>query len=224
MKEIQDLIALYAGGGEVSAPPETVEQWAARQPDLTKITNPMEQRIALESWQMQRPGYVNPMDFNNYEAYAGAAGIKDEGVGSGVDLQNRANFYGLTPENYQNVLSKDMTRPMGENQAVYGAQLLSPLEQLAAETARAQGIGTMDKQTAALAQANPDAFNVASQRWRDYLSKTFPGTLEYESVLSGPMKYSSAGVEAPKISDTVSMYILDPKTGRIVKNPKYKAR
>jgi hypothetical protein len=213
---------------------ETEAEWKAAQPDLTKITNPMEQRVALESWQMQRPGYVNPMDFNNYESYAGAAGIQS-GKDAGNDLTNRANFYGMTIENYQNALSGDPTKPMGGNQAVYGSQLLSPLEQRAAEAARGQGIAstTLSPEMQALAQKypnyfvdyakqNPDVFNEASKRFQNYLATTYPGTLEYESVLSGPMQFSSTGVKYPKIDDTASMYILDPKTKQYVKNPNYR--
>ena len=144
------------------------------------------------------------------------------GIHNSDDQANAATFYGLTPENYQNVLSGDMTRPMGENQSVYGAQLLSPMERIAAETARGQGFGEPNARAMELAKANPDVFNDASQRWQKYLSTTYPGTLEYQSVLSGPMQFSNAGVKYPKIDDTVSMYILDPVTNEIVKNPKYK--
>ena len=181
---------------------ETEAEWKAAQPDLTSVADAMERKNALESWQKSRPGYVDPMDFNTYEQYASAANIplgKDEGN----DLTGRANFYGMTIENYQNALSGDQTRPMGGNQAVYGAQLLSPLEQRAAEAARGQGIGTMSPETLALAKANPDVFNAASQRFQNYLATTYPGTLEYESVLSGPMQFSNEGVKYPKIDDTV---------------------
>jgi len=145
-----------------------------------------------------------------------------QGIANSDDQEGAARFYGLTPENYQNVLSGDMTRPMGANQAVYGAQLLSPLEQIAAETARGQGISTMSPKTLALAQANPDVFNTASQKFQNYLATTYPGTLEYESVLSGPMQFSDTGVKYPEIKDTVSMYILDPRTKQYVKNPNYR--
>jgi hypothetical protein len=113
---------------------------------------------------------------------------------------------------------------MGGNQAVYGAQLLSPLEQRAAETARGQGISTMSPETLALAKANPDVFNAASQKFQNYMTKTYPGTLEYESVLSGPMQFSNTGVKMPTIDDSASMYILDKATGKIVKNPKYRKK
>lgn len=197
--------------------------WLMAQPtdaQLNKLS-PMERSNALESWQMSRPGYVNPMDYRTYEDYAGAANIQS-GKDAGNDLTSRANFYGLTPENYMNVLSGDMTKPMGANQSVYGAKLLSPIEQRAAETARGQGISTMSTKTAELAKKNPDIFNTASQKFRNYLATTYPGTLEYQSVLSGPMKYSSTGVTAPVITNTSSMYILDPRTKQIIKNPNYK--
>jgi hypothetical protein len=170
-----------AGGGTTS---ETVEQWAARQPDISKIADPMAREQTLETWQKQRPGYVDPINYNSYDAYAGAAGIRDEGGGSGQDLQNRANFYGLTPENYNNVLSGDMTRPMGENQSVYGAQLLSPVQRLAAETARGQGISNMTPQVAALAKANPEIFNTAAQRFNSYMAKTYPNSLPYSKKMA----------------------------------------
>jgi len=203
---------------------KTEAEWVAAQPDLTKIADPMTRNNALESWQMQRPGYVNPMDYKTYEDYAVAANPRNKefGTDSGAELQNKANFYGMTIENYQNALSGDPTRPMGGNQAVYGSQLLSPLEQRAAEAARGQGISTMSPETLALAKANPDVFNAASQRFQNYMATTYPGTLEYESVLSGPMQFSGAGVKYPKIDDTVSMYILDRRTGQYVKNPNYR--
>ena len=210
--------------GGSTTPPETVEQWASRQPDLTNVVDPMARKVALESWQMQRPGYVNPMNYDTYEQYAGAANIKDEGGGSGQDLTNRANFYGMTTENYQNALSNDQTKPMGQYQSVYGNELLSPIEQIAAQTARAQGIGSMSPQVAALAKANPDVFNAASKKFNDFFTKTYPGTLEYQSVLSGPAQYSSTGVKMPAIDDSASMYILDKATGKIIKNPNYKKK
>jgi hypothetical protein len=183
--------------------------------------SPMERAQTLESYQKSSPGYVDPMDYKTYEDYAGAANIKS-GKDAGNDLTNRANFYGMTIENYQNALAGDPTRPMGANQAVYGSQLLSPIERLAAETARGQGISTMSPKTLALAQANPDVFNAASQRYQNYFANTYPGTLEYESVLSGPMQFSDTGVKYPAIKDTVSMYILDPRTKQYVKNPNYR--
>jgi hypothetical protein len=146
-----------------------------------------------------------------------------QGIHNSDDQQNAATFYGLTPENYQNVLSGDMTRPMGENQSVYGAQLLSPLQRIAAETARGQGIGEPNARVMELAKANPDVFNAASQKYQNYFTNTYPGTLEYESVLSGPMQFSGAGVKYPEIKDTASMYILNPRTNQLVKNPNYKS-
>ncbi len=210
-----------AGGGKTSS--ESEAEWAARQPDTSKIVDSMERKNALESWQKSRPGYVDPMDYKTYEDYAGAADIS-LGRDEGNDLTNRANFYGMSIENYQNALSGDQTRPMGGNQAVYGSQLLSPLERIAAETARAQGLGTMSPEVAALAKANPEVFNAAAQKWQQHMSNTYPGTLEYQSVLSGPARYSSEGVKNPELLDTVNMYILDPRTGQIIKNPNYKKK
>jgi hypothetical protein len=177
----------------------------------------------LTAWQKSRPGYVDPINYNTFEEYIADANPRYRvGADAGNDLTNQANFYGMTIENYQNALSGDPTRPMGGNQAVYGSQLLSPIERLAAETARGQGISTMSPETLALAKANPDVFNEASKRFQNYLATTYPGTLEYESVLSGPMQFSSTGVKYPEIKDTASMYILDPRTKRYVKNPNYK--
>ena len=201
---------------------ETVDQWAARQPDLTNIADAMERKNALESWQKERPGYVDPTDYKTYEDYAGAAGIQS-GKDAGNDLQNRANFYGMTIENYQNALSGDQTKPMGQYQQVYGNQLLSPVEQIAAQTARAQGIGEPNAYAMELAKKNPDVFNTASQKYQNYFANTYPGTLEYQSVLSGPMQFSNAGVKYPEIKDTASMYTLDPRTNQLVKNPNYKS-
>jgi hypothetical protein len=197
--------------------------WLMSQPNLTNIQDPTTREQTLESWQESRPGYVDPMKYNTFEEYIADANPNYRaGKDAGNDLTNRANFYGMTIENYQNALAGDPTRPMGANQAVYGSQLLSPIERLAAETARGQGFSTMSPKTLALAQANPDVFNAASQRYQNYFANTYPGTLEYESVLSGPMQFSSAGVKYPEIKDTASMYILDPRTKRYVKNPNYK--
>jgi hypothetical protein len=132
----------------------------------------------------------------------------------GRDETSEANFYGMSLENFNKAKSGR------ENN--YFNTLRTPIERLAEETARAQGIGTMSPKTAELAKKYPDIFNAASQNWRNYLTTNYPGTLEYESVLSGPMKYSSTGVTAPVITNTSSMYILDPKTKQIIKNPNYK--
>lgn len=200
---------------------ETVDQWAARQPDISKIADPMVREQTLEAWQKERPGYVDPINYDTYEQYAGAANIP-VGKDVGNDLQNRANFYGMTIENYQNALSGDQTKPMGQYQQVYGSELLSPIEQIAAQTARGQGIGEPNARIMELAKANPDVFNAASQRYQNYFANTYPGTLEYQSVLSGPMQFSNAGVKYPEIKDTASMYTLDPRTNQLVKNPNYK--
>lgn len=202
---------------------KTQAEWAAAQPTSVGKT-PMEYKNALESWQMQSPSYVNPMNYQTYDQYALAANPRNKefGTGSGAELQNQANFYGMTIENYQNALANDPTKPMGQFQQVYGNQLLSPLQQVAAQTARAQGIGTMSPEVEALARANPEAFNAASQKWSDYFKTTFPQTLEYQSVLSGPTKYSATGATAPKVSDVNSQFLLDPVTMQIIANPNYK--
>jgi hypothetical protein len=197
----------------------TEAAWKAAQPDLTKIVNPAEQRVALESWQKARPGYVDPINYSTFNQYITDANPNYKiGVDAGNDLQNQANFYGLTIENYLNALKT------GEGSAgnLTGSQLLSPLERIAAETARAQGIGTMSPEVAALARANPDVFNAASTNWSNYVKSTYPGTLEYESVLAGPAQYSATGVTMPKTSPANSMYFLDPVTKQITKNPNYK--
>ena len=200
----------------------TEAEWLAAQPDMQKVYaeaggNPAAWGKAVETWQKQRPGYVDPINFNTYEAYAGAAGIPS-GKDEGNDLQNRANFYGLTIENYLNALKTGE----GSEGNLTGSQLLSPLERIAAQTARAQGIAPMSPEVAALARANPDVFNAASTNWSNYLKTNFPGTLEYESALAGPMQFNATGVTMPQTSSANSMYFLDPTTKQITKNPNYK--
>ncbi len=207
---------------------KTEAEWLAAQPDMQKVyassgNDPMAWKNALESWQVQRPNYVNPMDYQTFNQYIGAANPNYRiGTDVGNDLQNQANFYGMTIENYQNALAGDPTKPMGQFQQVYGNQLLSPLQQVAAQTARGQGISTMSPEVAALAKANPEAFNAASQKWSDYFNTTFPQSLEYESVLAGPAKYSATGVKMPTVSDVNSQFLLDPVTKQIIANPNYK--
>jgi hypothetical protein len=201
---------------------KTQAEWIAAQPTSVGKT-PMEYKTALESWQMQSPAYTNPLGYETFEQYIGAANPQYKvGASPSEDLQNAANFYGMTIENYQNALSGDTTKPMGQFQQVYGNQLLSPLQQIAAQTARGQGIGTMSPEVEALAKANPEAFNAASQKWNDYFKTTFPQTLEYESVLAGPTKYSVTSATPPKVSDVNSQFLLDPVTMQIVANPNYK--
>lgn len=201
---------------------KTEAEWIAAQPNTTGMT-PMQSKVALESWQMQRPNYANPMDYQTFGQYISEANPSYRiGADVGNDLQNQANFYGMTIENYQNALAGDQTKPMGQFQQVYGNQLLSPLQQVAAQTARGQGIGTMSPEVAALAKANPDVFNAASQKWSDYFKTTFPQSLEYESVLAGPTKYGTTGVTMPKVSDANSQFLLDPVSMQIVANPNYK--
>jgi hypothetical protein len=213
---VQGGLAGMADGGDAMA------AWVAAQPDLTNVADPMARKEALESWQKSRPGYVDPMNFDNYEAYAGAAGIQS-GKDEGNDLTNRANFYGMTTENYQNALSGDQSKPMGQFQQVYGSELLSPVEQVAAQTARAQGLGAPSKLAVEQMKKNPSAFNEASKKWHDYMRTTYPETAEYSSVLAGPMEYSATGVKAPKVTGSENMYVIDPKTKTLVKNPKYRS-
>jgi len=113
---------------------------------------------------------------------------------AGRDPQAAANFYGMTLENYNNLLSGDKTKPMGEFSAVYGTELLAPIQQVAARTARAAGLGTPDAKTIALAKKYPEIFAKASSKWADYLRKNFPQTLEYESVLGTKKKASGSTV------------------------------
>jgi hypothetical protein len=99
---------------------------------------------------------------------------------AGRSPQDAANFYGMTLENYNNLLSGDRTKPMGQFADVYGTQKLSPIEQIAAQTARAAGLGTPDAKTIALAKKYPEIFARASTKWADYLRKNFPKSLEYK--------------------------------------------
>lgn len=101
---------------------------------------------------------------------------------AGRDRQAEAGFYGMTPENYNNLLSGDRTKPMGQFSSVYGRQLLSPIEQVAAQTARSAGLGTPSPEVLALAKKYPDVFAKASKQWADYLRKNFPKSLEYKQV------------------------------------------
>jgi hypothetical protein len=201
----------------------TEAEWIAAQPTQVGKTG-AEYGAAINLWGKQRPNYVDPMNYQTYDQYALAANPRNKefGTGSGAELQNQANFYGMTIENYQNALANDPTKPMGQFQQVYGNQLLSPLQQVAAQTARAQGIGTMSPEVEALARANPEVFNAAAQKWSDYFKTTYPQTLEYQSVLSGPTKYSATGATAPKVSDVNSQFLLDPVTMQIIANPNYK--
>ena len=187
---------------------KTQAEWVAAQPDLTKIADPMLRNQTLESWQMQRPNYVDPINFSNYEQYIAAANPSYRmGTDASQDLRNQANFYGLTIENYQTALKGNEGGLSGN---LSGSQLLSPLQRTAAETARAQGIAPMSPEVAALARANPDAFNKASQDWSNFMKTTFPKTLEYQSVLAGPTKYNVTSATPPKVSDVNSQFFVRP--------------
>jgi hypothetical protein len=202
-------------------PTKTELDWLMAQPTDAYLNSlaPMERAQKLQTWQKSRPGYVDPINFNTFEQYIAAANPNYKmRADAGNDLQNQANFYGLTIENYLNALKT------GEGSAgnLTGSQLLSPLQRIAAETARAQGIAPMSPEVAALARANPDVFNAASTNWSNYLKSTFPGTLEYESALAGPMQFNATGVKMPTTSPANSMYFLDPVTKQITRNPNYK--
>jgi hypothetical protein len=99
---------------------------------------------------------------------------------AGRDRQAEAGFYGMTLENYNNLLSGDKTKPMGQFASVYGTQKLSPIEQVAAQTARSAGLGTPSPEVLALAKKYPEVFAKASKQWADYLRKNFPKSLEYK--------------------------------------------
>jgi len=101
---------------------------------------------------------------------------------AGRDRQAEASFYGMTPENYNNLLSGNKTKPMGQYADVYGTQKLSPIEQVAAQTARAAGLGIPSPDVLALAKKYPQVFAKASKQWADYLKKNFPKSLEYKQV------------------------------------------
>jgi hypothetical protein len=106
------------------------------------------------------------------------------GKDAGNDLQNAANFYGMTIENYQNALSGDKTKPMGQFQQVYGNQLLSPIEQIAAQAARAQGTQGMSQDVIDLAKNNPEIFNTAAKKFNSYMAKTYPSKLPYSTKMA----------------------------------------
>ena len=157
---------------------ETLD-WLTSQPTTESLNamSPMDRANALESWQKSQPGYVDPINYDTFEEYISAANpTYRSGKDSGSDLQNRANFYGLTTENYQNALSKNPTKPMGANQAEYGSELLSPIERLAAETARGFGIGPANtsKEFQDLIAKNPDVFDRAFAMRGNWLGKNYP--------------------------------------------------
>jgi hypothetical protein len=151
--------------------------WLMAQPSQASLNsmNPMDRKNALESWQKSKPGYADPTNYNTFEQYIGDANPRyTVGKNPSDDAQNRANFYGMTLENYNNALSGDMTKPMGQYQQVYGNRLLSPVEQIAAQTARSAGLGNPSPDAVALAKKYPEIFARASKEWANYLSRTFP--------------------------------------------------
>jgi hypothetical protein len=85
---------------------------------------------------------------------------------AGKDPQQAANFYGTTLENYKKSLAT-------KNPDYYSA-LRTPLQQIADQTARAQGAGKPNAYATALAKKHPNVFNAALQRWSDYLKSKYP--------------------------------------------------
>ena len=151
--------------------------WLMAQPSQASLNamSPMDRAKALESWQKSSPGYADPTNYSTFEEYIADANPRYRaGADAGNDLTNRANFYGMTIENYQNALSGDMTKPMGQYQQVYGNKLLSPVEQIAAQTARSAGLGNPSPDAVALAKKYPEIFARASREWASYLSRTYP--------------------------------------------------
>jgi len=112
---------------------------------------------------------------------------------AGRDPQAAANFYGMTLENYNNLLSGDKTKPMGQFASVYGTQKLSPIEQIAAQTAKAAGMGNPDPKVVELAKKYPEVFAKASKEWANYLAKTYPKKASGGSVTTMPDGYRAGG-------------------------------
>lgn len=112
---------------------------------------------------------------------------------AGRDPQAEANFYGMTPENYYNLLSGNKTKPMGQFASVYETQKLSPIEQIAAQTAKSAGLGNPDPKVVALARKYPDVFTKASKKWADYLAKTYLKKASGGSVTTMPDGYKAGG-------------------------------
>lgn len=191
-------------GGEMYFSPYAAQptkeklDWLTSQPTTESLNamSPMDRKNALESWQKSQPGYVDPMSFDTFEEYIGAANPTYRvGKDAGNDLQNRANFYGLTTENYQNALSKNPSKPMGVNQAEYGSELLSPVERLAAETARGYGIGPANtsQEFQDLIAKNPSVFDRAFAVRSNWLGKNYP-TVGQNFPKANPLrKYANGG-------------------------------
>jgi hypothetical protein len=250
-KMIADYYNDPANKAKIDAAQKTVFDKYGVPTDMRLAPRAIAPMLAKSEVQSIKPEYIDPLNYTSYADYikavnanslksfeneiatnkkygidlmnqyktgnvASPAEVKLANLRAGVaggNEQDEANFYGMTLENFNKAKS-------GRDNSYFNT-LRTPIERLAEETARAQGIGTMSPQTAALAKKYPEVFNKASQDWRNYLTTTFPQTLEYESVLSGPMKYSSTGVESPKIDKTASMYALDPITKQITTNPSY---
>jgi hypothetical protein len=192
--------------------------WLTSQPTTESLNamSPADRANALETWQKSRPGYVDPINFDTFEEYIGAANPTYRvGKDAGNDLTGRANFYGMTIENYQNALSKDPTRPMGVNQAEYGSELLSPIERLAAETARGFGIGPANdtKEFQDLMKKYPDVFDRAFAMRGNWLGKNYPTVGKNFPKLNPLRKYANGGAIDFSIPDMQDggRFIPDPQ-------------
>ena len=114
---------------------------------------------------------ASPAELKLAKLKAGLAGRNEE---------DEANFYGLSLENFRNAQKTGV----GSAGNLTGSKLLTPIQRVAEQTARAAGLGKPDAKTLALAKKYPEVFAQASQEWANYLKKTFPGTKEYEGVLA----------------------------------------
>jgi ubiquitin len=85
---------------------------------------------------------------------------------AGRNEQDKANFYGMTLENYQKALTS--------KQPDYFNTLRAPLARVAEQTARAAGMGNPDPKVVELAKKYPEIFAEASKEWANYLTKTYP--------------------------------------------------
>ncbi len=55
--------------------------WLLKEPDLSKIKDNMERKVALETWQKSNPRYSDPAKFSTFEEYVGDIVAKNPGVG-----------------------------------------------------------------------------------------------------------------------------------------------
>jgi hypothetical protein len=109
-----------------------------------------------------------------------------QGLGVGDNLQAKANWFGITIENYEKAIR-------GEKNAV---KLESPIQRLASEVARAGSVlkpEVLIKQYPKVFGENgllkkyPDIFQSSSNEFKNMMQKTYPGSLEYESSLKNSL-------------------------------------